>query len=69
MIKASSLKCIIVDTTVMENAVAYPVDSKPLERVRNHLVKAAQENGIKLWQNYNREAPRLVIQVGRYAHA
>ena len=27
------------------------------------------EEGIKLRQNYNREAPRLAAQIGRYAHA
>lgn len=69
VIKTSSLKRVIVDTTVMEKAVAYPTDSKLLERARSQLVKAAQESGIKLRQNYNREAPRLAIQVGRYVHA
>jgi transposase, IS5 family len=39
------------------------------ERCREHLVKAAARNGLKLRQNYNREAPRLGLQIGRYAHA
>jgi uncharacterized NAD(P)/FAD-binding protein YdhS len=40
-----------------------------LERCREHLVKAGAPRGIKLRQNYNREAPRLTVQIGRYAHA
>ncbi|NUX59636.1 hypothetical protein FSB65_41660, partial [Paraburkholderia sp. JPY418] len=32
-------------------------------------VKAAARHGLKLRQNYNREAPRLARQIGRYAHA
>jgi IS5 family transposase len=43
VIKASSIKRVIVDTTVMEKAVAYPTDSKLLARCREHLVKAATE--------------------------
>lgn len=35
IIKASSVKRVIVDTTVMEKAIAYPTDSRPLERREN----------------------------------
>ncbi|WOD16767.1 IS5 family transposase [Paraburkholderia kirstenboschensis] len=69
VIKASSVKRVIVDTTVMEKAIAYPTDSRLLERCREHLVKAAARHGLKLRQNYNREAPRLASQISRYAHA
>ena len=68
-LKEKNLQTVIVDTTVMEKAVAHPTDSKLLERSRQHLVKAACENGLVLRQNYNREAPALVRQIGRYAHA
>jgi IS5 family transposase len=33
------------------------------------LVKLAGEHGIELRQNYNRQAPRMAAQIGRYAHA
>ena len=33
------------------------------------MVKLATTLGIRLRQNYNRQAPRLALQVGRYAHA
>ena len=69
VIKPASIKRVIVDTTVMEKAIAPPTDSRLLERSRVHLVKAAQECGLTLRQNYNREGPHLALQVGRYAHA
>ena len=69
VVKVKSFEKIIIDTTVMEKAVAYPTDSRLLERGRQHLVKLAGALGIALRQNYNREAPRLAAQVGRYAHA
>ena len=69
VIKASSVKRVIVDTTVMEKAIAHPTDSRLLERCREHLVKAAARHGLKLRQNYNRESPRLARQISRYAHA
>ena len=68
VIKKQSFDKIIAGTIVMEKAVAYPTDSRLLERGRQHLVKLAKTLGIKLRQNYNREAPRLAVKVGRYAH-
>jgi len=69
VIKASSVKRVFVDTTVMPKVIAHPTDSRLLERCREHLVKAAARHELKLRQNYNREAPRLARQIGRYAHA
>jgi len=69
IVKRKSFDKVIVDTTVMEKAVAYPTDSRLLERGRQHRVKLAKSLNIPLRQNYNREAPRLAIKVGRYAHA
>lgn len=69
VIKATSVQRVIVDTTVMPKAIAHPTDSRLLEKSRQHLVKVAQEHGLALRQNYNRTAPRLAAQIGRYAHA
>ena len=69
VIKERSLERVIVDSTVMEKAVAFPTDSRLLERGRQHLVKLADLLGMKLRQNYNRQAPRMAVQVARYAHA
>ncbi len=51
VIKSTSLKRVIVDTTVMEKANAHPTDSRLLERRREHLVKAAARHGLTLRQN------------------
>lgn len=69
MIKNTSVNQVIVNTTVIPKAIAYPTDSRLLEKSRQHLVKFAKEHQIALRQNYNRKAPKLTIQIGRYAHA
>jgi len=69
LIRKSSLEKIIVDTTVMPKAIAHLTDSRLLEKSRQHLVKLADEHHLQLRQNYNRQAPRMAAQIGRYAHA
>jgi IS5 family transposase len=69
LLRTTSVDRVIVDTTVMPKAIAHPTDSRLLENSRQHLVKLAAEHGVPLRQNYNREAPRLAAQIGRYAHA
>ena len=64
-----SVKRVAVDTTVMEKNIAYPTDARLYERARDQLVALAQEAGVELRQSYARLAPRLALQVGRYAHA
>ncbi len=68
-IDADSVKRVAVDTTVMEKNIAYPTDARLCERARDQLVALAQEAGVELRQTYARLAPRLALQVGRYAHA
>lgn len=69
VIDENSLKRVAVDTTVMEKSIAYPTDARLYERVRAQLAALAQEAGVDLRQTYARLAPRLALQVGRYAHA
>jgi transposase, IS5 family len=64
-----SLSQVVVDTTVMEKAIAHPTDSRLYERARRSLVTLARRVGIRLRQNYNRKAPRLAARAGRHAHA
>lgn len=64
-----SLSDVIVDTTVMEKAIAHPTDARLYEKARARLVKLAQEAGLPLRQSYARLGPRLAQQAGRYAHA
>jgi transposase, IS5 family len=68
-VKESSLSEVVVDTTVMEKAIAHPTDARLYEKARRSLVALAGKAGIKLRQAYNRKAPRLAIQAGRHAHA
>ncbi|MGB3553982.1 MAG: IS5 family transposase [Jannaschia sp.] len=68
-IDTRSTRDVIVDTTVMEKAIAHPTDTRLYERARLRLVGLAREAGIELRQSYARLAPRLARQVGRYAHA
>jgi IS5 family transposase len=69
VIDENSVKRVAVDTTVMEKNIAYPTDARLYERARDQLVALAQEAGVELRQSYARLAPRLALQVGRYAHA
>jgi IS5 family transposase len=69
VIDESSVKRVAVDPTVMEKTIAYPTDARLYERARAQLVVLAQKVGVDLRQTYARLAPRLALQVGRYAHA
>ncbi len=65
----SSLSRVSVDTTVMEKNIAYPTDGRLFETARRKLVAVARDLHLTLRQTYARKAPRLALQVGRYAHA
>lgn len=69
IISERSVEAVIVDTTVMEKAIAHPTDARLYEKARQRLLTLAQEAGLSLRQSYARLAPRLSGQVGRYAHA
>ena len=68
-IAKKSCDAVIVDTTVMEKAIAHPTDSRLLEKARQRLVALAKEANIPLRQSYARLGPELAAQIGRYAHA
>lgn len=69
VIDARSTRDVIVDTTVMEKAIAHPTDARLYEKARLRLVKLAHKAGLPLRQSYARLGPRLAMQAGRYAHA
>jgi IS5 family transposase len=69
VIDARSTRDVIVDTTVMEKAIAHPTDARLYEKARARLVKLAHEADLPLRQSYARLGPRLAQQAGRYAHA
>lgn len=60
---------VIVDTTVQEKAIAYPVDARLLEIARHQIVKAAKGCGIPLRQTFAKEGRALRFKAGGYAHA
>jgi IS5 family transposase len=68
-LKQSSLKTVIVDTTVQPKAIAHPTDSRLLNKAREQLVKAARDGGIGLRQSYARVGKAADHQASRYAHA
>jgi transposase, IS5 family len=60
---------VVVDTTVMEKAIAHPTDSRLYHRSRERLVKLAKCHGIPLRQSYVRKSRHTLAKVGRYGHA
>lgn len=68
-IKPHQLNRVNVDTTVQEKEVRYPTDARLYNRSRERLVKAAEQRGIDLRQNYNFVAKHELLMSHRYAHA
>jgi IS5 family transposase len=68
-IRPAEFERIIVDSTVQEKAVAYPVDSRLLEIARAKLVQTAKRAGIMLKQTFVKEGKTLQRKAGGYAHA
>ena len=59
----------MVDSTVQEKAIAYPVDSRRLEIARDKRVVHAKRGGIALRQSFAKEGKTLKRKAGGYAHA
>ncbi len=68
-VKRNELKRVTVDTTVQEKAVAFPTDSRLLNRSRVRLVKLCRKHGVMLRQSYARKGPEALLLANRYAHA
>ncbi len=68
-IKRNDLKRVTVDTTVQDKAVAFPTDSKLLNRSRVRLVKLCRKHNVSLRQSYARKGPEALLLANRYAHA
>ena len=63
------LEHVNVDTTVQEKAITFPTDAKLYHRMRETLVKAAEQREISLRQSYRRVGKKALIMQGRYGHA
>lgn len=68
-IDKAEFETVIVDSTVQQKAIAYPVDSRLYEIARIKLVKGAKTLGIKPKQTYATVGPGYKFKAGRYAHA
>lgn len=69
IVKKSSFKEVITDTTVMEKNIAYPTDSRLYLKSLEAMVRFAGKHGIQLRQTYVRVGKRLARLFSRYAHA
>lgn len=68
-IQSAEFERVIVDTTVQEKAIAYPVDARLLEIARHKIVMAAKRCGLRLRQTFAKEGKTLRRKAGGYAHA
>jgi len=68
-VEQRDLDKVVVDTTVMEKAIAHPTDSRLYHRSRERLVKLAKRHGVTLRQSYARKSRHTLAKVGRYGHA
>jgi IS5 family transposase len=68
-VKASSLKTVTVDTTVMPKNITYPTDSKLYFKGIQTLVRMAKDHNIELRQTYTFLSKNALRKVGQYSHA
>ena len=68
-LKRGELKTVIVDTTIMEKAVAFPTDSRLYFKSLQSLVRLSKELGIKLRQTYKRKAKKSLFKQARLSHS
>ena len=64
-VQPAEFERIIVDTTVQEEAIAHPVDSRLLDIARAKVVQAARRAGITLKQTFSKEGKTLRRKAAR----
>ena len=62
------VKRVNADTTVQEKAISFPTDGKLYHKMRQKLVEAAKEEGIKLRQTYTRKSKESLFLQFRFRH-
>jgi transposase, IS5 family len=65
----AEIKCVNVDTTVQEKAIAFPTDARLYQKARQALVRVAKSCNGKLRQSYVRLGKRALVNQGRYGAA
>ena len=68
-LKATHFNKVNVDTTVQEKDITFPTDARLYYKMREVLVKAAEQRGIPLRQNYRRLAKKVLSCQSGYARA
>ena len=68
-IRPTMLERVNVDTTVQEKFIRFPTDARLYDRMRERLVRAAQQRGIGLRQSYTRVGRWTLTSQQRYASA
>lgn len=69
IIEDDSLSRLAIGTTVMDNKIAYPADTRLFEKASFKIVALAREAGTELHLTYACKVSLLAAEVGRYAHA
>lgn len=65
----TEIKRVNVDTTVQEQAIAFPTDARLYHKARQALVRVARRCNFKLRQSYVRLGKRALVNQGRYGAA
>jgi IS5 family transposase len=68
-VETTSLRKVIVDTTVMEKNITYPTDAKLYKRGVETLVRMAKTYSIDLRQSYSRLSKKALFRTNRYFYA
>ena len=68
VIKPKMFEKVNVDTTVEEKNIRFPTDGRLYNRMREHLVREAQKQGLCLRQTYQRVGRKTLMAQSRYAH-
>ena len=69
IVKESSFKNVIVDTTVMEKNIAYPTDARLYYKSLRKLVREAKRYNITLRQTYTFLSKQALRKTHQYTHA
>ena len=68
-LKSNDCAKVNVDTTVQTKAIRFPTDSRLYDRMREVLVRAAEDAGIDLRQSYERVGKKALRRQQGYGHA
>ncbi len=68
-LKISQCQKVSVDTTVQTKDIRFPTDARLYDRMRQTIVKNAQDENIELRQSYGRLGPKILRRQQNYAHA